>query len=112
MADSIRDILEGQGLGADRDRWQRRLQDVTACDVEAALASRPGSYSLHKLAALVSPALTTVHIPKYDLGNQAMRLLLTMMEPETDQLGERVLPAPVALAPHLVVRESTAEVGG
>ncbi len=56
MADSIRDILEGQGLDADRDRWQRRLQDVTARDVEAALASRPGSYSLHKLAALVSPA--------------------------------------------------------
>ena len=64
------------------------------------------------LAALVSPALTTVHIPKYDLGNQAMRLLLTMMEAEADRVEERALPASVVLTPHLVIRESTARPGG
>jgi 2-iminoacetate synthase len=36
--------------------WQRRLHEVTAAGVEAALASRPGSYSHAKLLALVSPA--------------------------------------------------------
>jgi len=54
--ESIRDILRRLRLDADRDRWQQNLQQITPSDVEAALASRPGSYSLDKLAALVSPA--------------------------------------------------------
>jgi 2-iminoacetate synthase len=55
-ADSVRTLLASQWLDADRDIWRQRLQDVTAQDVEAALLSRPGSYSLAKLLALVSPA--------------------------------------------------------
>jgi len=53
---SVRDILARHRLDADRDQWQQRLGDVTAQDVEAALASRPGSYGLDKLLALISPA--------------------------------------------------------
>jgi len=52
------------------------------------------------LAALISPALTTVHIPTYDLGQQAMSLLLEMME------KDKCPPAPIVLLPHLVIRDS------
>jgi len=53
------------------------------------------------LAALVSPALTTIHIPVYNMGQQAMELLLNMM----DQASS--LPTPVVLSPHLVIRDSS-----
>lgn len=53
---SIGEILETLRLDRDRERWQQRLHEVTTCDVEAALATRPGSYQLAKLLALVSPA--------------------------------------------------------
>jgi len=53
---SIQEILARRGLDADRDTWRQHLDEVTARDVEAALASRPGSYSPAKLLALVSPA--------------------------------------------------------
>lgn len=53
---SIGEMLAKRHLDADRDRWRQRLRDVTAGDVEAALATRPGSYRLDKLLALVSPA--------------------------------------------------------
>jgi len=55
-AKSIEQILEAQRLTADRDIWAQRLAEVKPADVEAALASRPGSYSLNKLLALISPA--------------------------------------------------------
>jgi 2-iminoacetate synthase len=53
---SIKTILAGQQLDEGREAWEQRFQEVTAHDVEAAIASRPGSYSLPKLLALVSPA--------------------------------------------------------
>lgn len=53
---SIHGILREQRLDADRGPWEQRLTQVTPHEVEAALASRPGSYSLAKLVALVSPA--------------------------------------------------------
>jgi 2-iminoacetate synthase len=53
---SIKAILARQQLDADREAWGQRLQRVASDDVEAAIASRPGSYSLPKLLALVSPA--------------------------------------------------------
>ncbi|MBL7202104.1 MAG: LacI family DNA-binding transcriptional regulator [Anaerolineae bacterium] len=58
------------------------------------------------LAALVSPALTTIHIPKYDLGQQAMGLLLSMMR------DEDVPPGPIVLLPQLVIRDSATEPTG
>jgi len=54
--DSIENILERLQLDRDRDHWRQRLHDVTARDVETALDSRPGSYQLTKLLALISPA--------------------------------------------------------
>ena len=53
---SIADKLGRLHLDANRAAWQERLHAVTARDVEAALATRPGSYRLDKLLALVSPA--------------------------------------------------------
>lgn len=53
---SIAAILRQRRLDSERSLWQRRLANVTAREVEAALASRAGSYSPTKLLALVSPA--------------------------------------------------------
>jgi len=57
------------------------------------------------LAALVSPALTTIHVPTYNLGQQAMSLLLDMMsrDPTTDRAP---LLEPIVVCPHLVIRDS------
>ena len=57
------------------------------------------------LAALISPALTTVRIPKYQLGHQAMMLLLTLMEK-----GTIAQPEATFLATELIVRGTTAAV--
>ncbi len=54
--ESIVQILERRHLDRDRQRWQQRLCDVTAREVEEVLATRPGSYQLSKLLALISPA--------------------------------------------------------
>jgi LacI family transcriptional regulator len=53
------------------------------------------------LAALVSPALTTVHIPTYNLGRQALGLLLALIHEESEQV------APITVSPHLVIRDSS-----
>ena len=52
------------------------------------------------LAATVDPALTTVAVPKQELGAQAMRLLKEVMDGETPQSAE------ILIEPHLVIRES------
>ena len=54
------------------------------------------------LASLVTPTLTTVRIPTYAHGRQAMTLLLKMLQ-EPD-----LVPEPRRLAPSLTIRESTA----
>ncbi len=53
---SIGATLREKRLDLGREIWQRRLQEVTPRDVESALLCRPGSHSLPKLLALVSPA--------------------------------------------------------
>ena len=65
------------------------------------------------LAALVSPALTTIHIPTYDLGRQAMGLLLDMIESgEPSPAGRpRESYIPIIVSPHLVLRDSVARPG-
>jgi LacI family transcriptional regulator len=52
------------------------------------------------LAALVTPPLTTCHVPRYDLGGQSMRLLLERIEGCTDSCRE------VVVRPELVIRAS------
>jgi LacI family transcriptional regulator len=52
------------------------------------------------LAALVNPPLTTCHVPRYDLGDQAMRLLLKRIDGLKEASHEVVLPQ------ELVVRAS------
>ncbi|MHC4265689.1 MAG: 2-iminoacetate synthase ThiH [Planctomycetota bacterium] len=44
------------GLDSKEEFWKKRLDSVTSNDVEQALASPAGSYSLNKMLALVSPA--------------------------------------------------------
>jgi LacI family transcriptional regulator len=52
------------------------------------------------LAALVTPALTTCRVPRYELGSQTVDLLLDQIKGCTDDCGE------IVLAPELVVRAS------
>ncbi len=52
------------------------------------------------LAALVTPSLTTCRAPRYDLGCEAMRLLLQCLDASSEQTGE------VLMQPELIVRAS------
>jgi LacI family transcriptional regulator len=56
------------------------------------------------MAAYTSPPLTTVHVPFYETGAEAMRLLLTMIKTNT------VTPKKVLLPVHLIVRATTKNV--
>ena len=63
------------------------------------------------LAALVTPPLTTCRVPRYDLGGQAMKLLLNQIDgcPEASDQGAEADRAPCAeivLRPQLIVRSS------
>jgi LacI family transcriptional regulator len=60
-----------------------------------------------EVAALVTPALTTVRVPMIEMGRQAVRQLMIqiMRGPEAGALGCRV-----RLMPELVIRQSTAPV--
>jgi len=92
---SIAATLEKRGLDAGREIWQPRLRDVTASDVERALTFRPGSYSLPKLLALISPAAEGYLEP---MAEQARRLTL-------QRFGRTVrLFAPLYLSSHCVNR--------
>jgi LacI family transcriptional regulator len=51
------------------------------------------------LAQVITPALTTLHVPKYEIGAEAARMLLAMIE-------GRATPGQVVIAPRLVVRTS------
>lgn len=52
------------------------------------------------LAALVSPPLTTCHVARYELGAQAMQLLLACIQSCSDERKE------IVLQPRLVIRAS------
>ena len=52
------------------------------------------------LASLVTPALTTCHIPMYDLGSQAMRLLLEHINGCDDSCDD------IVIEPRLIIRAS------
>jgi LacI family transcriptional regulator len=53
-----------------------------------------------QLAGLVTPALTTVHVERNEMGAQAMRVLLEQVT------GENGVPYKVVLKPELIVRAS------
>ena len=52
----------------------------------------------------MSPSLTSIAIPKYEMGNQGARALMAMLD------GEREEPLVVRMQPRLVIRNSTARV--
>lgn len=52
----IKKILADLKLDSDSDFWLDRINATTPADVERALSSKPGSYNLEKLIALISPA--------------------------------------------------------
>jgi DNA-binding LacI/PurR family transcriptional regulator len=52
------------------------------------------------MAALVAPPLTTCHVPRYDLGDQAMRLLLKRIDGLAEMCDE------IVLHPELIIRAS------
>ncbi len=51
----IKTILAEKHLDGDKTTWANRFDETTRADVERALSQPAGSYSLNKLAALVSP---------------------------------------------------------
>ncbi len=53
---SFENILTEKGLDSDTKFWRQRLEQITAAEVQQALSSKPGTYHLNKLLALVSPA--------------------------------------------------------
>lgn len=87
------------------------LLAVGAMDVLAAAGLRcPGDVSIigyddMLLADHLSPALTTLSLPSYHLGQLAARLTVSMIEDPDSP------PATVSLPPTLVVRGSTAPLG-
>lgn len=56
---------------------------------------------------LMSPPLTTYHIPTFDLGRAAARTMRFLIERSEDSAGEVVSPARTALLGSLIVRGST-----
>jgi len=54
------------------------------------------------LAGVVSPALTTCHVPRFEIGRQAVSMLIGCIDDDTDSCDE------IVIKPELVVRESTA----
>ena len=54
--DDIKTILAKKGLDGNDKLWQEQLDRVSGRDVERALATPAGSYSLEKLLALICPA--------------------------------------------------------
>jgi LacI family transcriptional regulator len=56
------------------------------------------------MAALVTPSLTTCHIPRYELGTDAMRLLLDQI---ADGDGN---PQDILIQPNLKVRDSAPDI--
>lgn len=63
------------------------------------------------LAAVVSPALTTIQQPMHELGERAVRMLHSFLQARRTQRKPPVDPILVRLEPHLIVRASTAHVG-
>lgn len=92
---SIKAILAEQRLDANGEVWVQPLQEVKAREVEAAIASRPGTYSLAKLLALVSPAAEDYLEPMAELSHR-----LTLQ-----RFGRAIrLYAPLYLSSHCVNR--------
>jgi 2-iminoacetate synthase len=56
IGDDIKTILAKKGFDDNDELWQEQLDEVKGRDVERALASPAGSYSLGKLLALICPA--------------------------------------------------------
>ena len=54
------------------------------------------------LAGVVSPALTTCHVPRVEIGCLAVSMLLDCINDEVDRCGE------IVIKPELVIRDSTA----
>lgn len=55
------------------------------------------------LASKVTPTLTTVALPRYEMGKQAMKTLLTMIEKPSEFSGGKL-----EIATRLIIRQSTA----
>jgi len=62
------------------------------------------------MASLVHPALTTMHIPRFKVGELVMKLLFQVMgtttSDQSDLIGEGVDQAKLKVHPELVIRES------
>jgi LacI family transcriptional regulator len=53
-------------------------------------------------AAIMTPSLTSIHVPYYDGGVEAARLLINRIENPTDEVRQ------IRISPRLIARKSTA----
>ena len=53
---SFKKILTEKKLDGNSEQWQKILSQITSRDVEKALATQPGHYSLERVLTLISPA--------------------------------------------------------
>jgi DNA-binding LacI/PurR family transcriptional regulator len=67
-----------------------------------------------RMATVVTPALTTIHQPIVDLGNQAAEMLLSLLSKRdtNDVTDTKTLPEKTVLPTSLVVRLSCGCKGG
>ena len=56
------------------------------------------------MATLVSPSLTTCHVPRVDIGSRAVSMLLNCLNNKTDRCNE------IIVTPELIIRASTSGV--
>ena len=76
------------------------LQACTELDLQVPNDIAIIGYDDIRMAALVSPALTTLHVPRAEIGTRAMKMLLEQIENESTE------PKEIHLQPTLIIRES------
>jgi DNA-binding LacI/PurR family transcriptional regulator len=86
---AINDLVAVGALQACTDLGRRVPDDLAVVGFDDTL-----------LAALVTPPLTTCRVPRYELGVQAMRLLLDQISGCLDECAE------IVLRPELIIRAS------
>ena len=86
-------------IGAIKALKERRLQ--IPGDVKVA------GYDNTFVSSIVSPALTTIHVPKYEMGQEAVQMLCRQLALPPEEADGARATQHVKLATSLLVREST-----
>jgi DNA-binding LacI/PurR family transcriptional regulator len=91
--DSIFAVNDQMAIGAMKAIWEHGLR----IPEDIKLVGFDNTF----VASLIEPSLTTVNVPKYQLGMEAAKLLVKLMEDNTNAVEEIELPI------NLIIRQST-----